>query len=435
VKSRIALLMLACGCYRATPLDEAAILRSVRASVSTRAEPSPAAGTTGLTEDTLVREALSRSPDIAEARADVRLARAEVERATAWENPELRASFRDVDDDLVDRDRVNVGLRWNVPRFLETGSRVAAARAGIPAAEARVRDLSADVRRDVREAFNQADFARRLALLGEDLVRIRQEALVRTRESSRLGYADRLDVSVAEFAVADAVAAVRSARSELDRRLKDVSRLASLPALDEASIAWPAGEPVCLAPPSDSAGLEDNVLKQSPDVVEARAAYLQWDATVSAERLRRLPWLRWVEIEWLHTPRPNRDGVQFGLSIEIPMLDFNRGDLEEAEARRDLQTERFRAAAAGALRRLHGSLASWRSAYENVRQLRVDASTLADRLGADARSAMAAAHRQPRDSDDADAKALKVRKLYLEAVRDCRDAMIDFERAAGFVER
>jgi cobalt-zinc-cadmium efflux system outer membrane protein len=438
--STLLLAGLASACYRPAAIDEEAVLREVRAAQLSGADtgaPGAAAqaGTGLLAEDDFIRFGFANSRDLAEARAEVKVARADVDRATRWENPELRASFRDVDDDLVDRDRASVGLRWNVPRFFEQGARAASARAAIPAAEAAEADLRANLRRDIRKAFQAAVHAHRLVGLSEELVAFRREALDRAVAGATSGHTDRTDVTTAEFGLAEALAALRSASSDLDRRLGDLARLAGLASLDAARVAWPRGEPVCEAPPAGTSGLEKHAIAGSPRLAVARAGFRRWDATLAAERLRRLPWLRFVEVSYLASPRPYRDGVQFGFGIEVPLLDWNTGEIAAAEARRDLEKERFRGAMATTLRRLDDALAAWQRAWADLEKFRADIGPLAERMGQDARASVATGQRSAEDLRKVDERTLKVRRLLLEAARDCRDAMIDFERAAGSVER
>jgi outer membrane protein len=161
----------------------------------------------------LVEEALDRRPEIRAARLDVAAAERVLQATIGGELGEIRGSLVwDTDDNpfRAPSDQLNLGLTYEVPVF--TGgarpARIRRARHVLESTAIVVRDLEANVRTEVAEAYREAVEAYRdIAVAGSAVVR--QEESVRIqREKFQNGRATSREVL-------DSVALLRNARFEL----------------------------------------------------------------------------------------------------------------------------------------------------------------------------------------------------------------------------
>jgi outer membrane protein TolC len=423
------------SCYRAAPIDEAAVLREIRAESGLPAGDGDAApgAPVLLTEEAAVAAALANAPRVVSARGEVAVARAGVREARRIENPLLRAGYEPsgLADGALDREEVTVGVRWEPPNPWIVWNAVGEAEARIPLAEAGVEVEQSRAARDVRVAFQRAAHARASAAIVAERVALAERLAGLLRSGADRGAADPLDLAEAESDLAEARgAAVRAAAREQEA----LAAVASLTGI-EGPVAIAAMEASSCRPVPADSGTAEAAVARHPRVREARAAHTRAEAALRLEHARQIPWLRFVEIGWEHRysapPSPSRDGVQFSAALELPVLDWNLGAIARARAQRDREAARFRAVLREVVASSGSAAARWRAAGPTVERLAAEAVAPAERAVETARQAARSGRVGEAAVIRAQEKALKVRAVVLDAALECREAEIEARRAAG----
>jgi outer membrane protein TolC len=420
----------AAGCYHPAPLDERAILDELRAARP--ATPAPAGGTTpgAVSEEAAVATAMAGNPDVLVARAAVPIARAGVRKASAWKNPQLRVSNEDAVD-AFERERVTIGLRWYLPHPAVHVAAVEAAEAVVPEAEASADEVAWNVRRDTRAAYAHAVFAARKAALMAERAEARRQAREVAAAGVEKGLLDPSEGTRAELRWLQA-------RDDEGRAAADARRahalLARVMGLGDASaliLNDPGPAYACPAPASDEAAIEDQVLASHPEVRRTRTAYARAEAELKLEHSRWIPWFEYFQLGYEYDYDPGRSGVHFGFALDLPFLDWNKGGIAVAEARREQERLRFRESVAESLGQIRAGLASWREAA--ARRERISSSTLPATSAAVGSSSDAVARGRSGETFALEARErdVEARVAELEAVLACRLAAIEVEHACG----
>lgn len=194
-----------------------ALTAALAASVALASEP--------LTLSVASERALAQSPDVHAAEAEVRAATSRLEGASILlaSNPELsgrvgprdNAGLRTIDYEAALSQRVELGG--------QRGARVAAARAALEAAEARLSATRARVAAEVREALGRASAARLRAVIALESLRFAELAAKAAERRFQAGDIARIDVNSAR------VERGRAARGALEA---DRERLAAVGELE-----------------------------------------------------------------------------------------------------------------------------------------------------------------------------------------------------------
>jgi len=423
------------ACYRSVPLDEKAIRQEI--SYATHADgedPAPLDGsdsTVFLTEDRAVILAVSRDPGIDVAEAELAVARAGVRKATGIENPELRVNNENAADGGLDYDRVLVALRWSPPRLPEYLAVKEAAEAEVPVAEAGVDDSRRRIRKEARLAFANASFSRHKRELAARRVAVLQRRLDLLRSSVAGGLADPLDAMSAEIDLNEALDEEMVFASEEREGMGALRILLGLSSEDGANIEIPPGPPACLPPPDDIDTIEDLAASDHPLVRLRRAAYRHADLTLKREHARKYPWFRFVQVGYEHSDTGTRSGVHFGVSLDLPILDWNQGGIALGEARRDRETCRFKETLSEVLSSIGDSIGQWRAAWERMGRLKERALPLAEGAATMTAEAVNSGRLSELESLDAKEDALAIQESALDAAQACVEASIEAEFSVG----
>ncbi len=338
------------GCYQPRPLDA----RGVLDQLANEPGGDPSRGgrpsftpPTGLTEDAAVALALRGNPDLRAARHQRGIAEGEVIAAGALANPTVAFDLIHVED-WGTQVGWAVALGWTPPQPGVYAAGRAAARAGAEAVDAEIAEAEWQIATEVRAAHaSLLALAEKTAIVDRELAARRQILeLVKKRVAG--GASTRLDLGLAELAVAD-----------VDRERDDLAtqEIAAATALGQLlgttaahDVAGRLGTDARPPPPLDA--LLDATLASRPALAAEERRYRQREETVRLETARRWPWFRFTAI-----PRYRADGSDVhprdfsaGIELTLPLLNFNAGPIEVAEASRDQERETF-AKLVGGIRR------------------------------------------------------------------------------------
>jgi outer membrane protein TolC len=296
-------------------------------SVPTVAQPLPSpAG--AVSEDELVRIALSRSDEVRslESLADESALR--VDGAGDLRNPELRGGR--ISDRYLDRQQyeLELGVRWRppVPGQLSATRDVARAEVLRRTAEVASRrlELAALVRRtaanmrarsaQVEIGARQVDLERRAVVLAEALLSI--------------GETTRVDLGRAQLRLRRAQAGLEDAENDLERSRRLVARLVGAPPPND--IERPA-----------SMGLDEGQPTPPPMPQELAGAYLDAQAKLHLEQLEPWPQLSFVEVSYHLEPVDTDNFFELRFGVEIPIFDANGPEIRAAKLAVERTKARF----------------------------------------------------------------------------------------------
>jgi outer membrane protein TolC len=418
------------------PLDEAALLRQVRdPAAATSAGRAPAPAPTGpLTEADAIALAMTANPGLRAQRAGVAVAVADVLKARRLENPEIRIANGWQEDGGFGEDRFTMDLRWSpepLPRHL---AGIDAAKAAVSAREAEVADRTWDIRRQTRLAWTRAVFAGLRTAVEDRRAALRGAVLGRLDATPGVDPLARLRARVATSAAQDQA---RRRRDEEGAALQDLAKILGRASREGLAVAVGAEPPACEAPPPDPTPLVDAAGGRHPRVRTARAAYAIAEAELKVEYARRLPWARWVQVGWGYQPHVDktvttyRNQVRLGVSLDLPILDWNQGGVASGQARRGREAERFRGTLVEVVGDADDALRRWTAAHEALGRMQRETAPLADQAVAATAEAVRTGRLAELDLLKARLEALDVRESLLDAMRSCREAAIDAQSGIG----
>lgn len=416
-------------CYRPLPLDEASILSELRSSKPLT--PSPLSlGPDEVSEETAVITAMEQHPDAVVARASIPVAKGEAKKAAAWRNPQLRVGNENaVEQDI--HDQFTVALRWYLPNPFQHVARVEAAEALLPVAEATSDEVAWNVRRDARIAFTRAVYAAKKAELMAERASVREKIRDATRSAVEKGLQDPSDAYRAELRWLQGLADKNAAITEERNAHIELARVMGLADPNVLRIRDPGPGFTCPKPTVDETSLEEHVLPSHPEVRRARAAYNQAEAELKLEHARWIPWFDYFQVGYEYDKPQGRSSVHFGFALDLPFLDWNKGGIALAEAKRDRERLRFREALAESLMQIRRGLTMWREAYEAVERTTAMLLPVAESAVKASQQAMDMGRKDEVFVFEAMEREIEARIMSLDAILACRIAAIQVEHASG----
>jgi len=284
----------------------------------------------------LVEQALDRSPDVREAAALVRLARARMreQEGANWpvggltgryDRSRTQAASPVADADLFD---VGVDASWEVDIFGARSAAIAAARADF-ARERSLRRLTlVSVAAEVVLAYADLRGTQTRLAVARDNVANQESAATLTQQLLDAGRGTQLDVDRAN-------ALLESTRASIPPLIAAesaaISRLGVLVGAPPRTLAADLRVPDLLPAPPDALGIGEPVtlLRRRPDVAAAESAVLAAAAragVAAADLFPRLVLNGGIGVQTFSVGTVDNRGLQFGLGVGVtlPFLEWNR---------------------------------------------------------------------------------------------------------------
>ncbi|ENZ82875.1 MULTISPECIES: TolC family protein [Caulobacter] len=340
------------GRLRFAAVSAVAILGALASARGAAADPAPPF-------KALLAQAQGSAPRLAEAAAGVRQAEGLARQAGARPNPTAGVTIENFSGGGVYSGTNNAETTFQLSQPLEVGgkrgARVAAGRAALDAARARLSQSKADFAFALADAYAQAEAGERRVTLAEEAVTLSDETLRASRALVDAGKEAELRTLQAQAALTAARATLEEARAE---RTGAFARLTAL-----------AGSPTPFTELTDSLLVSTAAPVQPGDIdVLATPAVLAAEADreaaarrVRIEKTRAVPDVT-VSAGVRRFSGDDSTALVAGVSIPIPVFDQNRGnitaaqgELQAAEARlnaarldaeADIRTARFQLGAA-----------------------------------------------------------------------------------------
>lgn len=330
-----------------------------------------AAPVDGLDRLALFAALLDHDPKIAQARAAIATARAEVRASRHAVGPTFTLTSEYANDPAANSPWL-LGGAVDVPLDIGGQRKSRLDRADLAVAMARY-DYAETLwgeRMALRRALIDGEIARRQVALGGEIATLRDRQIAALERQARAGEMAGAALSPYRALRAQEMRALEDARSRMVAARAAVAGVIGVPvsALADAELVWPDFE----APPADpSAAVDPRMRVQAvagrADVLRMLAAYDQTEADVRLEIAKQYPSISLVPgYTW------ERGLVKLPLSINLalPSFDLNRSAIRAALARRDEAGTVIETALAGAQAEIDAALVERRAAMAALRRLR-----------------------------------------------------------------
>ena len=418
--------------------DEAIRLYRDQARAASRApsadpnSPPPAPIPEQLTVEDAVRLAKSQSAKLLELSARADQAAAEVALASTVKNPELQVQNLRLDQVLTGQTRERTSVKVPIPRPGEIDARVIAAQADEASARAALRAEEMEIESDVRWLFDDVLLLDAQNKAADAVVAARDAVAAQMKARLQAQQATALDESMSAVTAAEAVedrvalAAQRAAsRAALFVRL-GLPVDADVKIVGDAADTWPP------PPLPDERTLIEAALRRRPEIDSAIARMDAADAVLYAEKVKRWPWLTFVELGYEIGPTvvPGQ-GFTFQAGVELPIFNTNSKGVAVAESSQKTAKARLAAAVQSISREIQVRREAARIAEQQVTELKGRVLPASQRAGAEIQRALTGHDVDVVLALMVDVRRVRVELLYLDAIRRYRIAVSDLRRSVG----
>ena len=282
-----------------------------------------------LTLTQAVDEALAHSPRVASADAGIKAAKGGLRQAGALPNPELGVEGENVGGSGpysgLDGAEITYGLSQQIELGGKRGAREDVANKQLSLATLDATITRLDVERDVKQAFASAVAAQESLRLAEDALGISQEELKSVSRRVAEAASPLIQKSKAEVTLATARFNVEQARQEQTVSRTQLATLLGRPVLHEtldASSFFNVTEPTAT---------DDEVIEQTPDMLRLRLEEDRARALLDIQKAGAIPDPT-VSLGVRQLRQTDDQAFVLGLSIPLPVMNTNRGNIAQARA-------------------------------------------------------------------------------------------------------
>jgi outer membrane protein TolC len=430
--------LLLSGCFRphaAGPGRSMSTWREVQTPASATAPAStgggagPAAQPGALSAEQAYQLALARSPMLAieEARADV--AEAQIGAAKQLENPELRLTNFRLEEAILGTPTMNVGLRVPVPRPGSINAKAQGARHAAEGAKASVEAARRQLRADIYRLFARMAAVRAQMALETDAEKLRAQRVDLVRARVDKAAATRLDLALADVAVAEAAGEGERLLGEL-RLVEDELRRLTGAGL-EVTFHADASELQLVEVGGEVDALIERAFAARPELRAAQAKIAQAEAVAYLERNQAWPWIKWAQVSYLAGPGASPRTWAFSVNIDLPVLSWNRGKTRVAQALVRQREAEERAQVVAVAHDVAEAVARVERTAARVRALDEGLLAKLEVAAREAEAALAAGTLDPLKAADLEGRQIAARRQRLAALLEHRVALIELEAAIG----
>jgi outer membrane protein TolC len=437
----IVLSMAGCAGNVARPIAEREVLRELR---EIRLDAlRPAATTTdasevfdasdGLSANEAVAVALFLNPELRAFRKERGVAEGELVAARLLPNPQLQVTWLFIQNFTrsLGTSGWDVGMSWSPPRPGERSAKAARAHARIEEVRAQIAAQEWQLATEVRKAYAALWASEERLRLIDASVALQERLRRLMREKLGAGDANRLEVNLVELDYTERLREQVAIRNERDRARLALNRLLGVPPATEVRLQDTRHLSVYRAWDLDPRALESAMVERRDDLRAAKHEYEQAEQALRLAYIQRIPWFSFGPAYQRNPQDEHMNGIGIGLTIDLPLLNLNQGEIARLEAVRDKLREGFVA-------KVHDARAQVSDALRNLRaqeQLtRLYAETIAPALDESAR--LADASLELGDVNvlafvSTQDKTLRGRREGVETGLEYWKAIFDLERALG----
>ena len=369
------------GCatgYHRKPLVDRRILEDLQNISLEALKPSPAPAKTesvsgnaagfdpkkGLSPEDAVLVAEYLNPSIRAFRAARGVAEGELISARLVANPQLQLNLLHIQNFTRSLATAGIagGISWLPPRPGERDARIRRAQAHLDQVRAEISVEEWNLAAEVRKAYFAALALEREKQLAEVALKLQERVLQFYQDKYNLGDAPRLDLNLARLSYGDTVREQRAVINEAGRALQSLNRLLGLPPTYPTTLQAPIERLDYKPVNADLPSLEVQMLTEQPELQAAKQEYEQAEQSVRIARYQRWPW-------FTAGPAADRADVEsgslinklgLGLGLDLPIANFNQGEIQRTEAERDRMYATY-------IAKLHDRRADLNEAYRNLK--------------------------------------------------------------------
>lgn len=369
------------GCatgYRRRPLVDRQVLQDLQ-NISLEAlkpSPAPAKATgvsanaetfdpkNGLSPEDAVLVAEYLNPSIRAFRSARGIAEGELTTARLIANPEIQLNLLHIQNFTQSLGTAGIAgaISWSPPRPGERDARIRRAEARLEQVRAEVSAEEWNLASEVRKAYFAALALERRKQFAEAALKLQQRVLQFYEDKFRLGDAPRIDLNLARLSYGDAVREQRAVINEAGKAVQQLNRLLGLPPTYRTVLRAPVEALEYKPLHVDLSSLESLMLAEQPDLQAAKQEYEQAEQSVRIARYQRWPWFRFGPAIDRNDVEANNltNKVGLGFALDLPIVNFNQGEIRRSEAERDRLYATYVA-------RLHDRRAELNEAYRNAK--------------------------------------------------------------------
>ena len=422
------------GCFHGhsyTPQRTVTTWREMQAPGEKAANGQPQAPAPGepLTAEQAYALALATSPELGAADARAEVAEAGIMAARQLDNPQLRLTNFNIDDVVSSQTGMNIGIRLPIPRPGTIHAKVEGARLG---AEAE-RGLADDAKRQLRA--NILKLYARMAMLKTDLEQLGRVSKLRGGQRDELGarvsqnVATDLDLALAEVAHAQSLDEGARIQGEMTRVEAELQRI--IGATAPPTMQVDAGELELRDLDLDRDALTERAMAARPELRMAQTLVGQAQAEVYLARSEAYPWFDWAQVQYHAGPASRATSFGFGLSITLPVLSWNRGEIKASRALVRQREFEERAQIAIVASEVGEAIERVEQTARRVKDLETKLLPQIETATRAAETAIAAGALDPIKANIIATRMVEARRTHIAALLEHREAVIDLEAAIG----
>lgn len=284
---------------------------------------------TALTQTQAIDEAMTNSPRMAAAAATVKAAQGGLQQAGVYANPSLGVESENIGGNGqykgLDSAEITYGLSQPILLAGKVSAREEAAAKQLTIAQLDAAITRLDVQRDVKQAFATAVAAQESLHLADDALSIAQQELKSVSHRVAEAASPRIQKSKAEVTLATAEFNVEQARQDQVTARMQLATLLGRPVLHEtldASSFFAIGKPD---------NVDREAIERTPDMLRLRLMEERAKALLDIEKTNAVP-DPVVNFGVRELRQTDDRAFVLGLSIPLPVMDSNRGNIAQARA-------------------------------------------------------------------------------------------------------
>lgn len=448
MSTRTAVLLLcvlsSCSSYEPVPLAERQLLEQLRTmEVELPAE--------GLDPDQAVAVALTHNPQLKVLRREHEIAAELVLSADAWENPELRASLRNLYSRLTNP----LGLVFDLRLFPsvpgEKDAKVARERALAQGVLDQIESLETRIAADTRSAHARVVLLEQEAALLDSGFEFQERIASLVQEKRQVGAATGIEAVLASFELEELRDERDSLAAERDAAIGELAVLLGVDpgrpltvrpqtnprpdSLAAAGLLNEGGEPGTLEE------LEDFALGARADLRLLASQYQVREQELRLAHLSHTPWPRFLQPSFGKTfPRGSYDdgsagdwAFDLGTAVELPIFQTSSSEVAVANARREQARDRYLAFLHQVRGEIHQAVLALREADRRRRLHTERLGPLLEEAEALVQSALDTGGADLQRIGSLESRIVDARRAALSAEFRYREARIQLARATGAV--
>ncbi len=405
----------------------------------------PARTAQEFTIEDVVARALADNPDLRAARAEVDAAVGRLQQAGLRPNPELDLGGQKA---LSPDNNLTVALRLPLDLNDRKGGRVAVAEQEVELKRTQLADRERRLRADVRMKAGELLAARRNLQIAEELLDVNRRALGVVGNRVREGAAPAIDESLQLVEVNRLDASRQLLASRVDITTLQLKLLAGMAADAPLTVR---GELTTSAPPLDRTEAVQRALASRPDLAAARTdvamaramirkeqAEGRWDASVNVGYMRQDFGFGLNGLTSSGQTRPIQDVFHYfggGVTIMLPVLNRNQGNIAAAEAGARAAERRLEFAALTVQQEVEAAFAQHEAASRSLDIYGRGVRDVARRNLDVVRQSYQLGRGSLLDVIGEQRRLIDVETGYTDALKQVYDAAVEVTRAVGVSER